>query len=464
VTRRSLRLRLLLGGALYVGIALLIAGVAISYLFITNVERGVRLDLAADFHRLVALIDPTAAPPALREAMPDPRYATPLGGLYWQIRDLETGAVSRSRSLWDFVIDTPAMATTEGSGRFATLQGPSNSPLSALLRQVRFSTADGPRSFLVVLAQDRTVIDESIGRFGRDLAIALLVLSAVLLTAAWLQVQLGLAPLQKVRAGIEAIRRRGVERLPETYPDEVLPLVGEVNELLASQQRSIEFARARAADLAHGLKTPLSVLEGISARLRQSGDAATAGQLENLTAEMADRIDYQLRLSRLRMRTGAHRLSTSLSEAVTRTISVLERTQQGERLRWQVQLEAIEVDIDRNDLLELVGVLLENAVKWAENRVTVTASATEAEAILTIGDDGPGLSNEQIDQLGIRGRRLDETRAGSGLGLAIALEIVALNAGHLSFGTSPDGGLLVTVTLPCSEPALQTERLASSQA
>lgn len=451
--RRSLRLRLLLGGALWVGVALLIAGLGIGYLFVTNVERNVRLDLEADFNRLVALLDPAAQPPALHQPMPDPRYATPFSGFYWQVRDLADG-LSRSRSLWDFVIDDKPQANEGGGSRFAVLPGPAGRSLSALQRTLRFDTAAGARSLLVTLAQDRAVIEESISRFGRDLAIALLLLGIVLLAAAWLQVRLGLAPLQKVRAGIEAIRRHGGERLPEDYPDEVLPLVGEVNELLASQKKSIEFARARAADLAHGLKTPLAVLEGISLRLRARGDPETSDMVDEVADQMADRVDYQLRLSRLRMRTAAHRLSTPLSEAVMRTANVLGHTQQGERLQWELELDPeIEVDIDRNDLLELVGILLENAAKWAATRVAVSTRRAGPLALLVIADDGPGLSPDQIAQIGVRGKRLDESRAGSGLGLSIALEIVSLNAGEVSFDRAAEGGLQVTVKLLCGEAA-----------
>lgn len=446
--RRSLRLRLLGGAALWIGLALLVAGLAIGWIFAANVERNMRDTLVASLNRLVARIDPAATVPVPSDPLPDPRYATPLSGVYWQVEDLSTGASWRSRSLWDEVLDT---GTTAGGGEgFATLAGPEGQPLSALRRDVRFATAAGaPRGFRVTLAENRALIDESIRRFGFDLALALVALAVALLLAAVLQVRLGLLPLRSVAAGIGAVRRGETPALPTSYPAEVLPLVNEVNELLASQQKSIDFARARAADLAHGLKTPLSVLKGLGDSLAARGDPDNARLVDELAGEMDDRVEYQLRLSRLRLRTAAHQLSASLNEAVHRTVAVLVRTREGERLDWQVELEpGLIVDIDRHDLTELVGVMLENAAKWGRSLVRIEGEAVDGMAVLRIAEDGPGLEPEALAQLGQRGRRLDESRRGSGLGLAIGLEIVAINNGRVDFGRAEAGGLQVTVRLP----------------
>lgn len=447
MTPRSLRLRLLGGAALWILLALVVAGLAIGWTFRANVERQVQQGLVASLNRLVAQIDPFAAAPVPENALPDPRYATPFSGIYWQVEDTSSNDSWRSRSLWDQVL-----ATGPGSGgeRFVTLPGPDNQALSALLREIRFATGNGQvRTFRVTLAENRALLDESIARFGFDLTVALAVLALALIVAAGLQVQLGLLPLQSVRAGIGAVRRGEVSTLPPDFPAEVLPLVGEVNELLAQQQKSIDFARARASDLAHGLKTPLSVLQGLGTSLAQKGDTESARLVEEIAGEMDDRVDYQLRLSRLRLRTKAHQLSASLNEAADRTIAVLIRTRDGERLKWQVDMApGLVVDIDRHDLTELVGVMLENAAKWGESSVRVEARAEGRVAELVIADDGPGLTEEQIARLGVRGQRLDESRRGSGLGIAIALEIVAINSGTVSFGRAPEGGLLVSISLP----------------
>lgn len=446
---RSLRLRLLGGAALWITLALLVAGLAIGWMFTANVERSMRDGLTASLNRLVAQIDPASADPVPSDALPDPRYGTPFSGVYWQVEAVDSGEAWRSRSLWDHVLDTSAATAPDGSERFGTLAGPSDQWLSGTVREVSFSTAAGPKVFRVTLAEDRALLDESIRRFGGDLMLALVLLGMVLILAAWLQVQLGLKPLENLREGIGAVRRGETQTLPPHYPAEVLPLVGEVNELLTQQRKSMEFARARAADLAHGLKTPLSVLRNLAAHMQTTGHADAGEQVDEIVGEMDDRVEYQLRLSRLRMRTKAHQLSASLNEAVQRTVAVLGRTQEGEELDWQVELAPeLNVDIDRHDLMELVGVILENAAKWGRSLVRVEGRANGQFAELTIADDGPGLTEDQIARLGVRGQRHDETRRGSGLGLAIALEVVALNAGTVAFSRAGEGGLEARVRLP----------------
>ncbi len=449
MNRRSLRLRLLGGAALWIALALLLAGIAIGWMFTANVERSMKAGLTASLNRLVAQIEPGAAEPVRPDALPDPRYETPMSGAYWQVEALPDGGNWRSHSLFDHVLDTAGATAPGGVERFSTIAGPGDQSLSAMVREVSFAEGDTATRYRVTLAEDRGLLDESIRQFGGDLVLALAVLGLALLLAAWLQVQLGLRPLGALRQGIGAVRRGETQDLPTTYPAEVLPLVGEVNQLLVQQQKSIEFARTRAADLAHGLKTPLSVLRNLAADLKETGDAKAAGEIDDIVGEMDDRIEYQLRLSRLRMRTPTHQLSASLNDAVNRTIAVLSRTQEGEVLDWQVELvEGLTVDIDPHDLMELVGVVLENAAKWGRTRVVVTGNAGAGQAELRVADDGPGLTEEQIAHLGVRGQRHDESRRGSGLGLAIALEVVALNAGSMHFARAAEGGLEVIVRLP----------------
>ena len=440
----SLRLRLLAGAALWIAAALVLAGLAIAYLFVDNIEASVRAGLSASLNRTVALLDPAAEPPALASALPDPRYDIPDSGIYWQIENLGTGAVGRSRSLFDHTLAAPATLPHAGGENFLTIAGPDNQALAALIRDVNFKD----QRYRIIVAESRAPLNESITRFGLQLTLALVILGMVLAAAALLQVRMGLGPLDALRAGVEAIRKGRHDRLPTDYPLEIQGLVSEVNELLASQEKSVGFAQQRASDLAHGLKTPLSVLGTIAADLRASSNKASALALESLSAEMAERIDYQLRLSRLRLRPRTHELSANLEEAVSRTLAVIRRTPEGEHLQIETHLAPLVVDIEPRDLIELVGALIENASKWAVSRVQIGAKAEADNAVLTIGDDGPGLSPEDIQQIGQRGQRLDESAKGSGLGLAIAHEIAGLNGGWIEFGRAGIGGLEVRVSLP----------------
>lgn len=456
MTPRSLRLRLLGLAALFIALALLVAGIAIGSIFVSNVERGVRADLVANLNRLVAAIDP-AGPNLIAESpLPDPRYDTPLSGAYWQIEELGTDTVWRSQSLLDVVLDTSRQATNGGTETFGTVAGPTEDTLAALTGEIHF----GDRTLRVTLAESRALLDESIRQFGADLLIALLLLGVALVAAAGLQVGLGLRPLERMRTELGAVRQGRLDVLPADYPSEIQPLANEVNALLATQASTVEFARARAADLAHGLKTPLTVMRTLAPRLAAQGDTEGADLLTGLVDEMNGRVAYQLRLSRLRHRTREHHLSVPLEDAVRTTIEVLKRTPSGETLNWVSSLEqGVEVDVDRQDLGELVGTILENASKWALSEVRVRARRVGSDVELLVSDDGPGLPAEGASELGKRGLRLDESTDGSGLGISIAREIVAINGGSIGFGRADEGGLLVRIVLlaghksPAQKPA-----------
>ncbi|MBB6488824.1 sensor histidine kinase [Rhizobium lusitanum] len=447
---QSLRIRLILGAGVWIAIALVLAGLAIGYLFTKSVESSASADLSATTSRLVALIDPSARSPApvLSGALPDPRYDTPISGLYWQITDLGTQQTIRSRSLWDHVLK--ASSPVEG-GQLSTMRGPVGQWLLAFSLTARFPKAKGERRYQIVVAQDRSILDEAIARFGQELAVALAILGVALVVAAILQVQFGLSPFRTLRQDIENIRKGIAPAIEATYPREVVPVVSEVNALLALQQTSMDFARSRASDLAHGLKTPLAVLGTLAYELERRGDARSAASIIGLTNEMRDRIDYQLRLVRLRQRTRMQALSASLNSIVSGAVAVLKKTLTGEQLEWVVDIDDdLNVDIDPNDLIELVGVILENAAQWAKTQVHVQARTGGAMVELQISDDGPGIAQSDLDSIGRRGKRVDEAGTGTGLGLAIAREIVALNNGTIAFERSSICGLEVVICLPAA--------------
>jgi signal transduction histidine kinase len=444
VKPRSLRLRLLILAAGTVVLALLLAGIAIVGIFANHVERNLESQLQAQMTRLTALVSVAAATPSLTAAMVDPRFDVPAGGLYWQIADAAGVALLRSRSLWDATI--PAPATVPDAGSLVRVSDPAGMPALALTRRLVFETEEGTPAppLLLTIAERTDGIDAANAAFRDDLMLALSILAVALMLAAAVQIQLGLRPLDAVQRGIAAIRSGGSSHLASDYPTEVMPLVTEVNELLALQERSIAFARSRAADLAHGLKTSLTLLNGEAEAMRRAGARDTADRVEVIAGDMLATVDHQLRLSRLRHRARLERQSTPLAHAVHRIVETLRRTPAGADLDWQVELpETLSFALDRMDLMELLGVLLENAGKWAQTRVAVSADGS----VLRIEDDGPGVEEPALATLGERGVRADQSVPGAGLGLAIAREIVAINGGSLNFGRSALGGLRVEVTI-----------------
>lgn len=445
---QSVRLRLLIGAAICVSLALVVSGIALVTIFESTIERRTRDDLMTTRNRLVAAIAPAPVAAHLEQTLTDPRYATPFGGLYWQVENLNSGEVNRSRSLWDTKIAFP-QSEASGEPSYLTLDGPSGQMLSVLGGVVAVDGPGGQGRYLVSVARDRADADEAIRRFGWEMSLDLSILGVALVLAAWVQVNLGLRPLGRLAEAVETIRSGRAERLGSEYPTEVLPLVKEVNELLAARDKSIETARFRAAELAHSLKTPMAVVSATAERLKAAGDSENAATLAALSEEVSDEIDYHLRLTALRPRDSTTVLRTSLNAALLRTISVLRKTPYGEALHWKLELgKDTQVDIDEHDLLELVGILVENAAKWASSQVEVSTVAHENEVVTCVFDDGPGLTEEQIARIGVRGQRLNRDKPGSGFGLSIALEIVVVNKGTLTFGRSDAGGLAVTLTLP----------------
>jgi signal transduction histidine kinase len=440
---RSLGLRLLLGGAGWIAVALVASWIFIFTSFSTLIEDERRAGLQASLDRIVAEIDPDAAEPIGEGPLTDPRYDTPLSGVYWQVEDLDTGNVVRSRSLWD--IELPAGRVGDGRAVVSQLSVPDRPLLIVLSQTIRVTRTDGgERAFQVSVAEERSLEDDPVTKFGTTLALFLSILAVTLFMAALVQVAVGLRPLTTLQHDIAAVRRGEAERLPEGSTLELRPVTSQINDLLDAQEATIGFARERAADLAHGLKTPLAVLGATADRLREQGDTENAETLGLLTEQMNDRIDYQLRIARLRFRTRARGISSSINEAVLRSVAVLRKGRDGERINWAVNLEdRLEVDIDSHDLMELVGIVLENAEKWARSKVAIRGVRLEDTVELVVEDDGKGLTDDEIEKLGQRGVRLDEQSEGHGLGVAIALEILRLNHGGIEMGRSSLGGLSV---------------------
>ncbi|WP_295383768.1 HAMP domain-containing sensor histidine kinase [uncultured Thiodictyon sp.] len=462
MTRRSLRFRLLLAAALSTGLALLAAWVGLTALFEHHVERRVEAELDATLDQILSHLD-TTPEGRIRFDRPlaDPRFQAPLSGLYWQIEDRVRSTVLRSRSLWDAVLKLPEDEFPAGALRKLVLAGPGAQSLLVLERRIIYRVGAEDRRLRVAVGLDRREIIAARRHFGVDMLPYLALLGAFLVLAAWVQVRIGLAPLDEVRLGVRAIRDGDMRRLPAIYPDEVLPLTEEVNILLEAQERAIERARAWTADLAHGLKTPLVVLAADAERLRGLGQCEVAEDIDSLAQAMRRRVDRELIRARVRSRGevtragsavgagwGATPARADLAVTLGMVVRALERTPNGERLSWELDCPApLPVPILPDDLAELLGNCLENASNWAAERVSVRVTVGER-VLVQIEDDGPGVPEEDLKDLGQRGLRLDERKQGFGLGLAIAQDICDAYGSDLAFGRAVLGGLAVSLRLP----------------
>ena len=452
MTRRSLRFRLLVAAIVSVVVSLLVAGLSIIALFERHVERRIELELEAYLNQITAGVGITPDNRiAFSQALADARFNQPLGGFYWQIQDKGRPTLLRSRSLWDFVIELPKDELELGTVHEHELPGPNEQLLLVQERQVIFKPGNKDRRLRIAVAIEKRNLIEARNAFATDIVPYFIVIAIVLLLAAWLQVRIGLGPLDKIRRGVMDIRSGAKQRLERKFPDEVMPLVDEINELLEGQEKAIDRARTWTADLAHGLKTPLSVLTADSELLRQQGNTVVADNLDQLAETMRRRVDRELIRARVRSGVQFNQARADVRDAVNRIVRTLKRTPDGAELQWSIDLtDDLTAAILPEDLTELLGNILENASKWATKLVTVSGS-TGKDIVITIEDDGTGVTEDQMSNLGLRGIRLDEQKRGTGLGLAIARDTVEAYGGSLSFDHSPKGGLAVTVKVPSSE-------------
>jgi signal transduction histidine kinase len=445
----SLRFRLLGAAALYTLVALLLAGLSLEALFEHHLQRRFDTELEGYLNQLIGHIEiDTQGWVHVDGTLADPRFQRPLSGLYWQVQDDQQPTLLRSRSLWDSRIELPRDRLSIGDVHHHTLPGPAGQVLMVLERQVIIEPDTLARRLRVAVARDRADLDTAREAFANDMLPYFALLAAFLMAASWFQVRMGLSPLDLLRRGVLTIRSGREQRLHGRYPDEVMPLVEEINALLEARNQMVEKARAWTADLAHGLKTPLSALGADAQRLRDAGQIEVANDLDELAQAMRRRVDRELIRARLRSAATAGPQQADPVRAVGRVLKTLLRTPQGEALDWVTDLpDRASVALREDDLTELLGNLLDNAGKWANSRVRIRIAVGDPVRIV-VEDDGPGVPVEQLPHLGGRGVRLDQQTHGYGLGLAIVQDIVEAYRGSIVFSRSALGGLAVEVRVP----------------
>jgi signal transduction histidine kinase len=437
---------LVAGGIVAILVALTIAGAGLTVLFERHVTRTIADDLDIHLKQLLAGIDVDPQGNLVMSRPPaDPRFADPLSGLYWQLSD-DRGQLLRSRSLWDTTLKLPADELAAGDLHHHEVVGPGQARLLVAERIVLLTVGDRRVPVRVAVAADLARVEAVTSDFAKDLAIALGLLGLVLAIATSIQVGLGLRPLAALRRGVADIRSGRRQHLPAAVPAEVRSLVEEVNALLDGQEKEIERSRSRAADLAHGLKTPLAALAADAARLRERGEAAIAQDIEAVGDAMSRHVDRELARARVR---GAVRrragVSTALAPLVQSLIATLARTPAGARIAFEPRIaDSVQIPLDRTDLAEVLGNLLENAARHATAKVLISASLADGPSI-AIEDDGPGIAPEQRQRMLERGARLDERGDGAGLGLAIVQDVLGAYGWRLDLAQSDLDGLKATL-------------------
>jgi signal transduction histidine kinase len=454
----SLALRLFVSATGWTVVILIVTAIVLSSLYRQAVERSFDRRLSVYLRTLVAdIASPDDPSDKFPQSLGEPLFELPLSGWYWQVTriDGKKTDVRSSRSLWDRglpnlpQVDVP---TDAGEVQQGYVPGPEEQKLRLVERTIDLGD-DG--RFRVAVAGDATEIEDETHAFYQVLAVTFGALTIVLLLTTMFQVRFGLAPLKRISESLAAIRSGTAERLEGKFPDEIAPLARETNALIDANRQIVERARTHVGNLAHALKTPLSVMVNEAA---SRGDDPFAAKISEQTDIMRDQVARHLERARLAARLTVIATLTDVPPVVTALARSMEKIHRDKEI-------AIELDApeharflgEQQDLEEMIGNLLDNACKWAQSRVAVEVVCERPEATsdrqvvrIVVDDDGRGLSPSEREQVAQRGRRLDETKPGSGLGLSIVVELAGLYGGALNLGTAPIGGLRAELVLPAA--------------
>jgi len=453
--RRSLVGRLVLLAAGWSLAVLIVTGLSLTAFFqqaalsrfdlgLTDLIEGLNAGVSVEEGRVVA------------PALTDTRALRVYSGRYWQIAEPGPNntikVIVPSRSLFDRELSIPSgvvaqVAATPAVQVFYGAEGPLDQPLRATAMQVQLTGRAAP--VILMAAEDRSPVDREARRFAALTAGALVILGAGILAAVFIQVRVGLQPLFRLRGEVADVRKGKIERIVGDYPSELEPLATELNALVAHNQDVVERQRTHVGNLAHALKTPISVM--LTEAQQQPGQLSEV--VSRQAEAMRGHVEHHLRRARAAARSQSHGERTLVEPVLDELAVTLERIFQdkGVEIDWRCP-EDLCFRGERQDLQEMAGNIMENASKWSRGRVRATAAVVSPERLMiTVEDDGPGLPADRRDEVLKRGARLDESAPGSGLGLAIVDELARAYGGSLVLGDSAMGGLKVELSLPRAE-------------
>ncbi len=456
--RSSLATRLFLSATAWVVVILIITGFVLSSVYRDATERAFDRRLNLYLRTLIAEVATPDEPPDRQfQSLGEPLFELPLSGWYWQITrtDSDKPDVRASRSLWDKKLpklEDQGVELTPAGIRIGYVDGPEGQTLRIVERPVDLG-ADG--KFLVAVAGDASEIFDETRTFDYYLGGTFAALGIVLLLTTIFQVRFGLAPLKRISEAIADIRSGRAERLEGDFPVEIAPLARETNALIDANRGIVERARTHVGNLAHAIKTPLSVI--VNEATSHGSDPFASKVLEQAEV-MRNQVAHHLERARIAARVTIVGTITEVAPAIEALRRTMEKIHRDRAIAIEVKADPqAKFRGERQDLEEMAGNLVDNACKWASSRVfieVVTERPVEPGAVpvlrIIVDDDGRGLSAAERAQVSRRGQRLDESKPGSGLGLSIVTDLAALYGGSLALGAAPIGGLRAELLLPAA--------------
>lgn len=448
---RSIAVRLAVSSVFWSFAILLIAGLILWTLYRDNTERAFDQRLLVYANTLASNLVAPGDPDRDLGPIGDPRFELPLSGWYWQVArpNAAPGEIRSSKSL--FGGQLPSLVrpndSTFGQIRRGYGKAPDERELRIIERDIDLGE-DG--RFIIRVAGPADEIETDIRRFLVAVSVTFALLGLALGFTTLLQIRFGLRPLSNLRSALGAIRRGETERIPGEYPQDIAPLASELNLLLDTNREILERARTQVGNLAHALKTPLSIVVNEA----ESAPEEVAAKIREQAALMRDQVNYYLDRARAAALAGTLGTLTEVEPVISGLARTFAKIYRDKDLAVELAVpKGLRFRGERQDLEEMAGNLIDNAVKWAAGQVTVAAEIVRdgderSRFRLVIDDDGPGLPEAARAEMIKRGRRLDETKPGSGLGLSIVADLAALYRGSLTLDASPMGGLRAVLELP----------------
>jgi signal transduction histidine kinase len=451
----SLSGRLIAAAAVWIVLGLVGGGLLISDVFRTSVQSSFDARLKFDLDDMIAAaeVDPSGNV-SLRTRFADPRFERVYSGWYWQIMPIDAKGADPnnsqiSRSLFDRTIKITDSYRI-GQQNWGHGVGPDDQNVRVVFQRIEFPVAatknpNDMRAYNFLVAGDVSEVEAEVQRFNGTLIWSFALLGLGLILAIFIQVRVGLQPLRRVSEALARIRDGDARRLEGKFPSEIAPLAGELNSLIRHSEEVVGRARTHVSNLAHSLKTPLTVLTSEAA----ANPGLLADTVHKQATAMRRQVDHYLVRARAAGALDVLGSRTQVKPVLEDLARVLSRIHSERAIAISVDCApSLYFRGEKQDLEEMVGNLMDNACKWALGKVLVSASKRDGSLTLAVGDDGAGLDTEEKERVGERGERLDESVPGTGLGLAIVRDIAKLYGGFMVLGDSPLGGLQVTLTLP----------------
>jgi signal transduction histidine kinase len=457
ISARSIAARLFLTAALLSSAVLLVTSLMLTQYYRNSAEEVFERRLDVYLRAIVADVSQSGEEGRSGPGqLGDPQFELARSGWYWQITRLDDEAheIKASRSL--FAARLPKLSdlgvkSDVGGFRRGTALGPDGRLLRIIERVIDVGDTG---VYLVQVAASAEEMERDIDRFRFALTIAFASLAIALAIATAIQVRVGLRPLRLLRRELSLIRRGDAERISGFYPTEIAPLANELNLLIEANRDIVERARTQVGNLAHALKTPLSVIVNEA----DAAPGALAEKVNEQATVMRSQISFYLDRARAAARARAIGSVTQVAPVTAALLRTFTKIYGDKGVAFSGEAAAtLRFLGERQDLEEMVGNLLDNAGKWAAHAITLTVVAEPGASDLpngasflrfTIDDDGPGLAPQLREEAARRGRRIDETKPGSGLGLSIVTDIAAAYGGSFWLETSPEGGLRAQLRLP----------------